>query len=419
MSSLSSQVLVRSDRALRTRRLTLGVLLVAGLSMGGFLGARKVLGPTVPVVTVGRADFEERLVASGRVRTPSRSDLGVLIAGIARDVPHREGEHVKAGDLLLQLNDAQLRAQLAEAEAQASEARARLVQVSRVGARVAALSLRRADADLTRADQQLTRMQQLIKSGSIPQAELDDAVRAHDAAHSARDAAETESLSTGSGGAALLISRAAVLRAEAAVASAKARLEDARIVAPTAGTIVACDVDVGDVVTAGKVLISLVAEAPAELVLFPDEGNLRSLHLGQAARVSADAYPAEVFDAKVSYIAPAVDAARGTVEVRLSVARAPAYLKPEMTVSVDVALGVHKGALAVPVDAVRDAVGSRPSVLVVEDGRVKSRRVTLGLRSELLLEISQGLNAGERVLADASVGIEDGKPVRALESKAP
>lgn len=417
MSSLSSQVLMRSDRAVKSRRIVLGVVLASTLTAGGLLGVRRVLGPQLPVVTVGRADFEERLVASGRVRTPSRSDLGVLIAGIAREVPHREGDRVKAGDLLLQLNDAQLRAQLAEAEAEASEARARLMQMSRVGARVAALSLQRADVDLKRAEQQLVRMQQLIKSGSIPQSELDDAMRARDAARSARDAAETESLSTGAGGADLLISRAAVLRAEAAIESAKARLLDARIVAPTDGTIVTCDVDVGDVVTAGRVLISLVADAPAELVLFPDEANLRALSLGQKARVSADAFPAQSFDAAVSYLAPAIDAARGTVEVRLSAPLAPAYLKPEMTVSVDVALGARKGALAVPVDAVRDAVGSRPTVLVVQDGKVRSRRVTLGLRSDSLLEIVQGLKPGERVLADASVAIDDGKPVRAQERK--
>ena len=179
--------------------------------------------------------------------------------------------------------------------------------------------------------------------------------------------------------------------------------------------IVTCDVDVGDVVPAGQALISLVADAPAEIVLFPDESNLRALHVGQPARVSADAYPSEAFDAVVSYIAPAVDAARGTVEVRLSAPEAPAYLKPEMTVSVDVALGVHQAALAVPVDAVRDAVGSRPSVLVVSEGRVRSRRVSLGLRSDSLLEITSGLKQGERVLADASVGYDDGQPIRARE----
>ncbi len=419
MSSLSSEVLVRSDRAGRRRRLILYVV-IASCALALFpIGLRRALGPKVRVVAVKRADFAERLVASGRVRTPSRAEMGVLIAGIAQAVPHREGDHVKAGELLLQLEDAQLRAQLAEAEAQAAEARARLSQVSRVGARVAALSLRRADADLTRADQQLARVKQLMASGSVAQAELDDAIRAHEAAHAARDAAETESLSTGEGGAELLVSRASLARAAAAIESAKARLGDARIIAPVAGTIVSCDVDVGDVVGSGKALITLVSDAPAEIALFPDESNLRSLRLGQHARVSADAFPDRSFDAEVSYLAPAVDPERGTVEVRLTVPEAIGYLKPEMTVSVDIALGAHKAALAVPVDAIRDAVGSRPSALVVSDGKVSERRVSLGLRSDSLLEITRGLKAGESVIADGSVELASGARVRVESSERP
>lgn len=419
MSSLSSEVLVRNDRAERRRRVSLYVIFAACALALTPVGLRRALGPKVRVVTVRRADFAERLVASGRVRTPSRAEMGVLIAGIAQAVPHREGEHVKGGELLLQLEDAQLRAQLVEAEAQAAEARARLAQISRVGARVAALSLRRADADLTRADQQLTRVKQLMASGSVAQTELDDAIRAHDAAHAARDAAETESLSTGEGGADLLVSRAALARAEAAIVSAKARLADARIVAPVAGTIVSCEVDVGDVVPSGKALITLVSDAPAEIALFPDEANLRSLRLGQHARVSADAFPDRSFDAIVSYLAPAVDPERGTVEVRLAVPQAVAYLKPEMTVSVDIALGVHKGALGVPVDAIRDPVGSKPSALVVSDGKISERRVSLGLRSDSLLEITKGLKAGETVVADGSTELTSGARVRSESSGQP
>jgi HlyD family secretion protein len=414
MGSLASVVLERSDRSARRRRFAwLGVLALCA-AVGATVGVQRVLGPKVQAERVVRRDFDERLIAAGRVRSVSRAELGVLLAGVAAEVPHREGEHVKRGDVLLRLADAQLRAQLADARAQLLEARARLQQLSRTKAKVASLSLRRTDADLTRAQQALERARSLVASGSLPQADLDEAVRAFEAARAARDAAQTEVLSTSPGGTDLMVARAQLERAEAAVALSQARLEDARIVAPADGVIVSSDVDVGDVVQAGKSLIVLVADGPTEIVFFPDERNLRQLHLGQKARVSADAFREGNLDAVVSYIAPAVDPERGTVEVRLSVPSPPSYLRPEMTVSVDLALGTTRGSLSVPVDAVRNAAGERPSVLQVREGRLETQLVSLGLRSAALVEITEGLSENDVVVADARAGLREGQRVRAV-----
>ncbi len=414
MGSLASVVLAKSDRSARRRRFGWLSVLALCAAVGATLGVQRVLGPKVEVERVARRDFDERLIAAGRVRSVSRAELGVLLSGVAAEVPHREGEHVKPGDVLLRLADAQLRAQLADAQAQLLEARARLQQLSRTKAKVASLSLRRTDADLTRAEQDLERTRSLVASGSVPAADLDEVVRAFEAARAARDAAQTEVLSTSPGGTDLMVARAQLERAEAAVALSQARLEDARIVAPAAGVIVSSDVDVGDVVEAGKPLIVLVADGPTEIVFFPDERNLRQLHLGQRARVSADAFREGNLDAVVSYIAPAVDPERGTVEVRLAVPSPPSYLRPEMTVSVDLALGTTRGSLSVPVDAVRNAAGERPSVLRVRDGRLETQLVSLGLRSATLVEITEGLSENDVVVADARAGLREGQRVRAV-----
>jgi HlyD family secretion protein len=117
-----------------------------------------------------------------------------------------------------------------------------------------------------------------------------------------------------------------------------------------------------------------------------------------AARAVADAYPGQSFDAQLNYIAPAVDPQRGTVEVRLAVPQAPAFLRPDMTVSVELVGGTKADALVLPSGAVRDADRETPWVLLLKDGRAVRTSVTLGLRGIGSVEILAGLKQGDPVI---------------------
>lgn len=112
----------------------------------------------------------------------------------------------------------------------------------------------------------------------------------------------------------------------------------------------------------GNTLLEIAADGETQLVIEPDERNLAWIHLGQKARASADAYPTAVFDAEVDYIAPAIDRQRGSIEVRLRVAAPPAFLKPDMTVSVDLTVASKSGVIAVPSDAVHGAATPAPAL---------------------------------------------------------
>jgi HlyD family secretion protein len=149
------------------------------------------------------------------------------------------------------------------------------------------------------------------------------------------------------------------------------------------------------------VLLTLAPDGATELSAQIDEKNLSLLAVGQPAQVSADAYAGRRFAAEVAYIAPSVDAQRGSVEIRLHVPEAPAYLKHEMTVSIDVETGQRADALVVPADCLRDADGA-PWLLVVRDGVAERRPVRVGLRGAGRVEIVEGLSDGEAVLPAAS-----------------
>ncbi len=148
------------------------------------------------------------------------------------------------------------------------------------------------------------------------------------------------------------------------------------------------------------------------LVVQPDEKNLAYLRAGQLAQVSADAFPDSVFAARVVRVAPAVDPARGTIDVDLVVDRAPAFLRPDMTVSISVETARRDSALLVPAETIRDAEGA-PWVLTVRDGRARRQDVRLGLRGEGMVEVVEGLRDGDPVVPGSAARVKPGMRVRA------
>jgi HlyD family secretion protein len=157
----------------------------------------------------------------------------------------------------------------------------------------------------------------------------------------------------------------------------------------------------------GKVLMVLSPLGETQLVVLMDEKQLKLLKLGQTALASADAYPSQRFDASLVFINPGVDAQRGSVEVRLQVPKAPAYLKQDMTVSVDLEVGHRRQAVLVPTEAVHDLDADSPWVLRVVEGRAMRIPVRLGLRTPALCEVLQGLSAGDWVIPSTFAQVLD------------
>ena len=187
---------------------------------------------------------------------------------------------------------------------------------------------------------------------------------------------------------------------------------NSRIAAPADGTVLKRLVEPGDVVQQGKVLFEMDVAGETQLLLNVDEKNLRYLAPGQRAAASADAFPNDRFEAEIFYISPLVDAQRGTVEVKLRVPRRPAYLRTDMTISAEIEAGRRKDAVVVPSDALRDAAGRTPWVLVVNDHHAVRRPVKLGLRGAGQTEIVEGLAPGDIVIPATETNVGEGQRVR-------
>ena len=368
------------------------LLLVAGTAWVSQSGARVQIAPVV------RTGIVQSVVATGRLNAPARMDIGSEVTATVLEVKVREGDRVKAGDLLLRLSDAEARAALQQARAALIEARGRATQQATVLAPVANQAVVQAEAAFKAAERDFQRTRDLVAQGFFAQQKLDDARRALDTARSALESARVQSVANQASGIEPAMAASRVAQAEAAVEVATARLARLRITSPVDAVVLARNVEPGTMAQPGRTLLALAAQGGTRIDAAVDEKHLRLLTPGMAAQAVADAFPGQRFDARLNYVSPAVDPQRGTVDVRLEVLKPPAFLKPDMTVSVELLAGSKKDALVLPSGAVRDADREKPWVLALQDGRAVRVPVRLGLRGIGAVEILEGLNAGDEAI---------------------
>ena len=391
------------------------LLLVA---VGLLAGLVYTFGPrplAVEIVTVERRALVQSVVATGRLATPARVEISSHLAARIDAIEAREGDRVRAGQLLVRLRSEEAQATLTAARAALAEASDRMRQLVQVQRPVSEQQLVQAEASLTLAENESARTLELQRRGYVSQARVDETQRTLASTRAAVVAARAQSDALREDGIEPDLVRSRLAQARANLAAAEARLELLALRSPGDGTVLTRTAEPGDTAVAGRALLTLALAGETRIIATVDEKNLRHLKPSLAASAVADAYPGERFDARVFYVAPAVDPLRGTVEVRLAVDDPPGFLKPDMTVSVEMLVGRNPSALTLPADAVRAADGDSPFVLVLRDGRAVEVAVKLGLHGVGTVEIAEGLGEGDAVIASTSPALA-GDRVRARTS---
>jgi HlyD family secretion protein len=345
------------------------------------------------------APLVRTLQFSARVATASRVEVGSTLTGRVLQVAVSEGAMVKAGDVLVRLESDELRAALAQARAAETQAAARLAGLRSTGRSGAQAGVTQAESVLVAAQAELQRTLDLVAKGFLSEARLDEARRAVAVAQAQLDGARAQSAAVAEPGTDVAQAQAQLALTIAARAATAARLGQAVLTAPADARVLARTAEPGQIVQPGRALLSLALAGPLQLVAQVDERYVGQLQPGQVAGVLADAYPTQRFAASVLSIAPVVDAQRGAIEVKFSLSQPlPAFLREDMTLSVEVETARSEQALVVPTDALRGDESTGTSVWLARDGRVEARKVRLGLRTLDAVEILDGLSAGEVVL---------------------
>lgn len=335
---------------------------------------------------------------SGRVATLSRVDAGSTLTGRVVEVRVSEGAQVKKGDVLVRLENDELRAALDQAQANEQQAAARLAGLRSTGRSSALAGVAQADSVLLAAKADLQRTQELVAKGFLSEAKLDEARRGTDVAQAQLTSARAQSAANADRGTDVAQAQAQLSLANAAAAAARARLAQSVVVAPADGRVLTRVVEPGQIVQPGRALMSLALNGPVQLVAQVDERYLEQLQVGQTASVLADAFPQSRFAARVQLISPLVDAQRGAVEVKFALSDAPpAFLREDMTLSLEVETARRDSALVIPVAALRGDV-----VFIARDGHVEERKVRVGLRALEAVEVVEGVTQGDIVLVGPS-----------------
>ncbi|TCB57817.1 efflux RND transporter periplasmic adaptor subunit [Acinetobacter terrae] len=388
-------------RVVRYKSVVIIILLILA---AGFALFRWWQGPLLPAYTIASTPLVQTVVATGRVATVSRAQVGSEITGVVLERLVQEGDQVSPGDLLLVLKSDELIAQARQAEVALTElATSRRPQ--------AAAELASAKAQLEQASREAARRRNL-EAGILSAEEIEKAVETERVARNNFDAVRLRATALAPGQV-----EEAKLREQ--LAATQAQLAKTKIRAGVAGTVLTRDVEPGDLVQPGRTLFTIALNGNTEIRVPLDERNLSRLALQQNAAVIADSYPDQSFPARINFIAPSIDPQRGTVEVRLAVDPVPDFLRQDMTVSVNVETDRRERALTIPNDALSSIKGNKAVVLLVRDGKIQHQQVTLGLRGLAMSEVVSGLSKGDHVLADAESSLKEGARVRLKLQKIP
>lgn len=333
-------------------RFLCALILLPALSIaqGGPPGGRET---TVETIVVNTTALETTVDAVGNVLADASAMLRTEVPGQVIERHFEEGQRVSKGDRLFSIEATVL-------EAEVNEARANLEQ----------------------SDAAYKRAQELVKNQLVSATEYDTA-------------------------------RANYNVGVARLRSAESRLSKTVIRAPFDGFIGLRRINIGDYATIGQELVNVVRLDPLRVDFSVPETLLSRIQPGQKIDVTVSAFRGEVFEGVVTAIDPQIDVAGHSMAVRARLPNTDLKLRPGLFAQVSVSLSVNPNALMVPEEAIWP-IGQDKILYIVEDGVANQRIVTIGDRKPGLVEIVDGLAAGEEVVVAGQMKLFPGAAVRTI-----
>lgn len=361
----------------------------------GFALRRTVLKPEpmeVRVIEAARGQVEETVTNSraGTVKARRRAQISPEVGGRATAIPHRAGDLVAEGEVLLRLDASVLGAR---------------IDLSRRELQAAQAQRQQACAETERARRELGRVSRLAKDGILSADTLDQAQTAVETSRSACDAAQ-----------------AVVEQARASIELQGRQANQMVIRAPFSGIVADVSIELGEYTTPSPPgmpippVIDLIDPRSVYVSAPMDEVDSARIQPGQPVRVTVDSYPGRSFSGRVVRIAPFVldrEEQNRTVEIEVELAALPEGLRllPGTSADVEVILERQESALRVPTPSLLE--GNR--VLVAENGVLVERKLEIGLKNWDWTEVRGGLAPGDRVVTSLDrPEVKAGAEVRAV-----
>ena len=391
-----------------------GAVILAVVLLAAFESTRRNSLP-VRVGYVERGPISATISTNGKIEPVRNFEAHAPGAAIVKRVLVKEGDHVKAGQLLLQLDDAEARAAAARALAQVRTAESELAAVKQGGTQEEVLTtqsqLTKAQTEVDAAQRNLDAVQRLQKTGAASPAEVAAAQNRLQAAqadlHLLQQKQQRRFAATD-----VTKAEAQLADAQAAYAAAQDVLHNLNVTSTLAGDVYALPVKAGGFVNAGDLLVQVADLSTVLVRAFVDEPDIGRLSRGQPVQIAWDAIPGRTWTGSVINVPMSV-VLRGTRtvgEITCQVDNRDLKLLPNVNVSVGVVTARDENALILPREAVHQDAG-HTFVYQIVDGELKQTEVMPGISTLTRIQIRGGLQPG----AEVALGTTNGQPLRAKQ----
>jgi multidrug efflux pump subunit AcrA (membrane-fusion protein) len=402
--------------------LLIAVAIFAAACGGSRANARKEEGPKPPeevVVTTAAAikrDLPRFFEATGSLAGDQQTDVAPQTSGKVVAIGVEIGSPVKRGQMLVRLDDVELKLRVDQAATQVEQAKAAVRQAEeKIGLRpgqtfdpnrVAEVAAARVALDL--AEKNLRRAEKLIESGDVSRSFYDDARARRD---QLKEQYEVQLAQARQNYAAVDVARSNVANAQSQLALARKNLSYAIIPAPIDGFVAERTADLGEYVSPQQKVATIVRTNPLRIKIDIPEQAISEIKVGQSVSLATSSWPDKNFAGRVARIAPSVSAQSRTLTVEAEIDNSGGALKPGQFATVRILQERAEPAVLVPTRAIVTEAGvSR--LFVVKDGHVEQRLVQVGQADGDLTEVRTGVAADELVATSSLERLTDGVAVK-------
>ncbi len=375
--------------------------------------------PAAVEVTTAAAiqrDLPRFFEATGSLAGDQQTDVAPQTSGKVVAVGVDIGTYVKRGQMLVRLDDAELKLRVDQAAAQLEQTKAAVRQAEeKIGLRpaqafdpnrVAEVAAAKVAFDL--AEKNLRRAEKLIESGDVSRSFYDEQRARRDQLKEQYDVALAQARQNYAG---VDVARTNVANAEAQLALARKNLSYANIPAPIDGFVSERTADLGEYVSPQQKVATIVRTNPLRIRIDIPEQAIPEVRVGQSVSITTSAWPDKNFAGRVARIAPNVSATSRTLTVEAEIENSSGALKPGQFATVRILQERAAPAVLIPARAVVNEAGvSR--VFVIKNGHAEQRLVQTGQTEGDLIEVKSGVAADEQVATSNIEQLSDGIAVK-------
>ena len=394
-----------------------GLILLASRSQeGGQESAKPKKSPTVRVEAAVRTSISRTLELTGEVVPVNSVVVAATVEGPIQYCPWREGDRVRQGEKLIEIDRPTYHAEVQAAEAALAVAAAKLNDL-KAGTRPEAIAeaeqqVREWEGMLVRAKAIHDRNTELLQPGAVSHEEFEESQADFETCQAKLAAAKArlEMLKAGPTETEIAVQEATVAEAAAALEIAKARLAESIVAAPFDGTIAAVHVRPGDIATAKAPLLEIVDLSSLVVRFAVPEAHATSIRKEMPLTVTLDAHRGKSYRAAVARMYPTLDTTMRTRTVEAEFTES-VDLVPGMFARLVVQMETAADTVVVPQEAILITPTGQKQLFVISGGKAVQRKITTGIEQARMVQVLEGVEPGEQVAVAGNEKLKDGMPV--------